>query len=109
MGLVSYTDKVVIITGVTRGIGRACALQFSKAGAIVVGIYFSNDVAATELSEHVQEHGGKIRLYKGNVSDKEFIKNTIKEVNKTFGCVDVLINNAGKSDDEMTLFMKEDQ
>lgn len=105
----SFQSKVVIITGVTRGIGRACALQFSKAGASVAGIYLSNDAAATELDQLVQEHSGLIRLYKGSVFDREFVAATVKDVYSTFGSVDVLVNNAGKSNDEMALYMEEEQ
>ena len=90
-----FKGKVVIITGVTRGIGRACALQFSKAGATIAGIYLSNDAAATEVSQRVQEHGGLIHLYKGSVFDRDFVLTTFKDVFGTFGRVDVLVNNAG--------------
>src|SRR5690625_5125827 len=106
---IDFQDKIVLITGVTRGIGRACALQFSKAGAIVIGIFLSNDKAATELCERVVEFGGEIKLYKGSVADRDFIQKILCDVYETYGAIDVLINNAGKSYDEMALFMEEEQ
>jgi 3-oxoacyl-[acyl-carrier protein] reductase len=104
-----FQDQVVIITGVSRGIGRACALQFSQDGAQVVGIYRANDRAAQEVSRQIQTLGGQLRLYKGSVSDRMFVRKTIEEVYCAFGRVDVLINNAGITRDELALFMTEEQ
>jgi 3-oxoacyl-[acyl-carrier protein] reductase len=104
-----FQDKVVIVTGVSRGIGQACALQFSRDGAFVIGIYLTNDTAAQEVSQLVQAQGGQLRLYKGSVADRDFVRRTINDIYHTFGHVDVLINNAGITRDELSLFMTEDQ
>lgn len=105
----TFLDKVVLITGISRGIGRASALRFSRDGARVVGIYRANDAAAQEVSREIQAQGGQIRLYKGSIADRDFVRKTIEEIDHAFGRIDVLVNNAGLTRDELVLFMSEEQ
>lgn len=104
-----FRDKVIVITGVTRGIGKAAALRFIAEGAAVAGIYKSSDEAAHELQHCIREDGGRIHLYKGSVTNREFVADAIRNVYETYGRVDVLINNAGRTDDQMALLMSEEQ
>ncbi|OMF40216.1 3-oxoacyl-ACP reductase [Paenibacillus sp. BGI2013] len=105
----TFRDHVVVVTGVTRGIGRAIAMRFIAEGAIVAGIYVRDDVAADRLTEEVSAAGGRMQLFKGSVADHAFVADVMKEVFDTFGRVDVLINNAGRSSDQMALRMEEQQ
>lgn len=107
--MTAFHDKVIVITGVTRGIGRAAALRFIAEGAAVAGIYVSSDDAALELQQHIQANGGRMSLYKGSVTNREFIANTFSDIFGSYGRVDVLVNNAGRASDGMALLMPEEQ
>ncbi|MGG4145520.1 SDR family oxidoreductase [Paenibacillus algorifonticola] len=104
-----FRDHVILITGVTRGIGRSIALRFLAEGAVVAGIYVRDDEAAEQLRGDAEEAGGRISLYKGSVSDHRFVANVMKDVFDTYGRLDVLVNNAGRTNDQMALFMEEQQ
>ncbi|ANY67786.1 3-oxoacyl-ACP reductase [Paenibacillus sp. BIHB 4019] len=104
-----FRDHVILITGVTRGIGRSIALRFLAEGAVVAGIYVRDDEAAEQLRGDAEEAGGRISLYKGSVSDHHFVANVMKDVFDTYGRLDVLVNNAGRTNDQMALFMEEQQ
>ncbi|WP_338552757.1 SDR family oxidoreductase [Paenibacillus sp. KS-LC4] len=105
----TFRDHVILITGVTRGIGRAIALRFLAEGAVVAGIYVRDDEAAEKLRGEADSAGGRISLYKGSVSDQGFVADVMKQVFDTYGRLDVLINNAGRTNDKMALFMEEQQ
>lgn len=105
----TFRDHVILITGVTRGIGRAIALRFLAEGAVVAGIYVRDDEAAEQLQGDAEKAGGRISLYKGSVSDQAFVANVMKQVFETYGRLDVLVNNAGRTNDQMALFMEEQQ
>lgn len=105
----SFSDHVVVVTGVSRGIGRAIALRFIAKGAIVAGIYVKDDAAADELTAEVGAAGGQMLLFKGSVADHAFVANVMKKVFDTFGRIDALINNAGRTSDQMALRMEEEQ
>lgn len=105
----TFRDHVILITGVTRGIGRAIALRFLAEGAVVAGIYVRDDEAAEQLLGDAEKAGGRISLYKGSVSDHGFVANVMKQVFETYGRLDVLVNNAGRTNDQMALFMEEQQ
>ncbi|WP_434748724.1 SDR family NAD(P)-dependent oxidoreductase [Paenibacillus amylolyticus] len=104
-----FRDHVVLITGITRGIGRAIALRFMAEGAIVAGMYMQDDEAAQQLKHIAEDMGSHIRLYKGSVSDPTFVAEVMKEVTGLYGRLDVLVNNAGRTNDQMALFMDEQQ
>lgn len=105
----TFRDHVILITGVTRGIGRAIALRLLTEGAVVAGIYVRDDEAAEQLLGDAEKAGGRISLYKGSVSDQDFVANVMKQVFETYGRLDVLVNNAGRTNDQMALFMEEKQ
>lgn len=90
-------NKTVVITGASRGIGKGIAIAFAKEGYNVVINYSSNDAAAQETLGEVEKYGARSMIYKCNVSNSEDVKKMFEEIVKTFGGVDVLVNNAGIS------------
>lgn len=105
----TFRDHVVVVTGVSRGIGRAIALRFIAEGAVVAGIYVRDDDAAGELAAEVKAAGGRMLLFKGSVADHAFAADVMKTVFDTYGRIDTLVNNAGRASDQMALRMEEQQ
>lgn len=98
------TGKVALVTGGSRGIGRAVAEKLSALGADVAILYAGNDAAAEEC---VAALPTKAKAYKADVSDYEKVKAVVAEVKTDFGRIDILINNAGITKDGLLLTMKE--
>ena len=88
-------NKVILITGGSRGIGRATAIEFGKLGAKVVIVYNSNDKKAQEVVEEIKKVGGNATCFKADVSKEENLKPIVDFTIKTYGKIDVLVNNAG--------------
>lgn len=88
-------DKVVLITGGSRGIGRATAIEFGKLGAKIVIIYASNDKKAKEVINEINNIGGNAVCFKSDISKQENLKTIVDFTIKTFGKIDILVNNAG--------------
>ena len=89
-------NKVVLITGASRGIGKACIVEFAKHNYNVVINYVSNDNAAKELKSFIVEnYDVDVMLCKCDVSNEENVKEMVNDVINHFGKIDVLINNAG--------------
>ncbi|MBR2472293.1 MAG: SDR family oxidoreductase [Clostridia bacterium] len=87
--------KTVFITGASRGIGRAAALCFAKNDYNVAICYNKNEAAANEVLAEIKAFGGNAAVFKADVSDMAQVSAAIKNAKKTFGTIDVLINNAG--------------
>jgi 3-oxoacyl-[acyl-carrier protein] reductase len=100
-----FTGKVVLVTGGSRGIGRACAVAFGKAGATVVLTYAGNEAAAAEA---VKLAGPKARSVRFDVADTAAGAAAVEEVVKTHGRLDVLVNNAGVAIDGLAVRIKDD-
>lgn len=100
--------KLVLVTGATRGIGRAIALTLGSAGATVIGTATS-DEGALNITKVFAENNLLGKGMKLNVTDNEQITNLLKIVNEDFGPVDILINNAGITRDNILLRMKVDE
>lgn len=100
--------KVALVTGASRGIGRACAIKLGAEGYQVVVNYNSNDAAANEVVTLIKEAGGEATAIKADVSDINEVKTLIRETVNTYGQIDVLVNNAGIVKDEFVLMMSEE-
>ncbi len=90
-----FKDKVVIVTGGSRGIGRATALAFGKEGASVVVNYVKAAKEADSVVEQIKKSGSKAIAVKCDVSNEEQVKKMVELTIKTFGRLDILVNNAG--------------
>lgn len=99
--------KVVLVTGASRGIGRAIALRLAKDGATVVVNYAGNEAAANETREMIESIGGKASLSRADVSSAEAVEQMVKDVMQEYGQIDILINNAGITKDGLLMRMKE--
>jgi len=104
----NFNGKTVIVTGGSRGIGRAIALDFAKAGANVVVNYNRSADKAEEVVKEVEALGTKGLAVQCDVSKQDDVDKLLKEAVDTFGTVDFLINNAGVTKDTLILRMKED-
>lgn len=100
--------KVAVITGGSRGIGKAIALKLAQCGADVAIIYSENEKKALETCEQAVSLGVKAFSFKCNVSDFIETKKTASDIIKKLGTIDILINNAGITKDGLILSMKEE-
>lgn len=103
------TDKVAVVTGGSRGLGRAAALSLAKAGAYVVVNFQGNEGAATETLAAITEAGGNGELKRFNVANAEEVDESIKEIAKRLGRLDILVNNAGIARDQLLLRVSEEE
>lgn len=87
--------KVAVVTGGSRGIGRATAIALAEKGADVAIIYQSHKEAAEEVAKIIKSKSVNTKIYKCDVSNFEEVKNTISQIEKDFGKIDILVNNAG--------------
>ena len=101
-------EKLVLVTGASRGIGRAIALTLGAAGATVIGTATSDEGAAN-ISKIFIENNILGKGMKLNVTDNEQISELLKNVTADFGSVDILVNNAGITRDNILVRMKEDE
>ncbi|GAB2561580.1 3-oxoacyl-[acyl-carrier-protein] reductase [Gracilibacillus alcaliphilus] len=99
--------QVVLITGASRGIGREIALTFARNGAKVVVNYSGSEGKAQAVVDEIIADGGEAIKIKANVSKEEEVKAMVKETIKTFGSLDVLVNNAGITRDNLLMRMSE--
>lgn len=101
-------DKVALITGASRGIGRACAIELAKAGYDIAVSYAGNDEAANNTVNELLALGVKAKTYKFSVADKDACAKAVEEVMAEFGRIDVLVNNAGITKDGLFMRMNAD-
>ncbi|MDQ4000819.1 MAG: 3-oxoacyl-[acyl-carrier-protein] reductase [Actinomycetota bacterium] len=99
--------RVALVTGGGRGIGRAIAVRLAKGGAKVAIAYRANDAAAEETAELVRDVGAGGELFKGDVASPKDVEVLVKGVGETFGPVEILVNNAGTTRDNIMLRMKD--
>jgi len=103
----NFNDRVVVVTGGTRGIGRAISESFLKAGAKVVATYQGNDEKAQEMKLSLKELGENLELRKFDVRNAESVKTFYTWVEETLSKVDVLINNSGIRRDNILASLSE--
>ena len=99
--------KVALVTGASRGIGRSIALQLAEEGYNVVVNYAGNKEKAEAVVAEIQAKGLESMAIQANVANGDEVKAMIKDVVKTFGSIDVLVNNAGITRDNLLMRMKE--
>ena len=97
--------KVAIVTGSSKGIGKACAIRLAKDGYTTVVNYSRSDEEANKVLEQIKADGGDGMVYKADVSDPVQVKNMVRDVYKAYGRIDVLVNNAGIVRDEYLLML----
>ncbi|MDK2792253.1 MAG: 3-oxoacyl-[acyl-carrier protein] reductase [Deferribacteres bacterium] len=102
-----FKDKVVLVTGASRGIGRQIAIDFGKKGARVCVNYSSSEAKAMEVVDIIKESGGIAKAFKASVSDEAQVVAMFKEIKMEFGPVDILVNNAGITRDGLFMRMSE--
>jgi 3-oxoacyl-[acyl-carrier protein] reductase len=103
----SLVDRVAIVTGGSRGIGRAIALELARRGARVVVNFRSSAEAASQVVDEVKAGGGEAIAVQADVSDTQQAAALVKRTLDTFGCIDILINNAGTTRDQLLPLMRE--
>lgn len=92
---IDLTDKVALVTGSSRGIGRSCALALASAGAHVVLNYRVSETAAEETARAIEDLGGRALAVSADVSEPDQVDALFAELRKAFGRLDILVNNAG--------------
>jgi len=100
--------KIALVTGASRGIGQACALALAKQGATVIGTATS-DKGAEAITAYLQEAGAKGRGMKLNVTDAAEVDAVIAAIEKDFGAIGILVNNAGITRDNLLMRMKDEE
>lgn len=100
--------KTALVTGASRGIGRAIAIKLASEGASVAINYAGNAKAAEDVKSIIEAAGGKAMLVQADVSSAESVEAMIKEVVEAFGGIDILVNNAGITRDGLLMRMKEE-
>ncbi len=101
--------RVAVVTGGGRGIGRAVAVRLANEGANVAISYRSNDTTAEEVAEEVREAGVLCEIFKGDVADPADVAALFEGVGEALGQVEILVNNAGLTRDNLMLRMKEEE
>jgi 3-oxoacyl-[acyl-carrier protein] reductase len=101
--------KIAIVTGASRGIGESIARSFIAQGATVAFTYISSEEKAKELEKSLTAGGGQARGFKSDASKMEDAENLVKEVLEAYGGIDIVVNNAGITDDTLLMRMSEDQ
>ena len=99
--------KTALVTGSSRGLGRAMALRLGADGFKVAVHYVNSAAPAREVTERITEAGGQAEVFQADVADADACIGLIKEVTKSFGSLDVLVNNAGITRDTLALRMKQ--
>ena len=104
----NFSGKTAVVTGGSRGIGRAICLKLAAGGAHVVLCYAGNEDVARETAAECEKLGAKALAVRCNVADSAQVQALMDTAVKTFGGIHILINNAGITRDQLMMMMKED-
>lgn len=102
-------NKIALVTGGSRGIGRAAAIELAKAGCDVIINYMGNTEAATKTVEEIKALNIKSEAFKFDVSNEEEVNKAISEIIEKYGKIDILINNAGITRDDLFIRMNNEK
>jgi 3-oxoacyl-[acyl-carrier protein] reductase len=105
---ISLEGKVAIVTGSSRGIGRAIATELASRGAAVVVNYLNSAAAADEVASNIRSAGGRAQVHQADVSDFKAAQGLIKFAIENFEGLDILVNNAGITRDKLIMMMSEE-
>lgn len=105
MGLLD--GKTALVTGATRGIGRAIALKFASEGADIAFTYRSQEEAALTLTAEIEAMGVRVKAYRSDAASFKDAHNVVADAKETFGHIDILVNNAGITKDGLMMRMDE--
>lgn len=100
--------KCALVTGASRGIGRAVALKLASEGAKVALNFAGNEAAAEAVKQEIEAAGGEAILVKANVADEMAVQEMVQKTTDAFGRIDILVNNAGITRDGLLARMKEE-
>jgi len=103
-----FQDKRVVVTGATKGLGKAIALSFAREGAWVAANYSSDDQSAASLESELADLASKFMVLKADVSSRSDVEKMIISVVEQWEYVDILVNNAGIIRDKLLMFLNED-
>ena len=103
----NLAGKIALVTGGSRGIGRAIALKLADGGAKVAVNFAGNLAKAQEVQAEIESRGGEAMLVQGDVSDFQTVSGIVKKIVETWGRLDILVNNAGIARDNLLLKMSE--
>ena len=106
--MLKLQDKVAVVTGGARGIGRAIAEAYAKEGASVAIVDAGNPEVAENTAKELSAYGTKVKAYLCNVTDFAAVKATVDAILSDFSGIDILVNNAGITRDKLILMMKEE-
>ncbi|RKD24168.1 3-oxoacyl-[acyl-carrier-protein] reductase [Ammoniphilus oxalaticus] len=102
-------DKVAVVTGASRGIGRAIALSLAKAGADIVVNYAGSEQAAREVAAEVEKLGRRALVIQADVADAQQVDQMVQQTLDAFEKIDILVNNAGVTRDNLLMRMKDEE
>jgi 3-oxoacyl-[acyl-carrier protein] reductase len=100
-----FSQQKVVISGATRGIGKAISIAFLKNGATVIGLYAGNTTAAKQFQDESAQYGGQLHLKQCDVSNYESVESCYLEIEDEFDTIDILVNNAGIRRDSVLAMM----
>ncbi len=103
-----FTGKKALVTGATRGIGRAITVALLAEGAVVIGVFGGDEKAADRLLTDCRESGERLQLHKCDVSSYQEVEALFEKVEAQFETIDILVNNAGIRRDGMLALMREE-